>query len=112
MPPVQQTLQVVLGQGRLEAQAARLGGEADFRDVDEGFDRLALAEEQPPRPVAPRPVVQQLAGDGRRAGVLAVLAPAAQVAAEEVDERQVFGGGAVRLLLCRGPGSQYTSKPL
>jgi hypothetical protein len=74
--------QVVIRHGEaLESGAARSSREAQFGEIDDRLDRLALTEEQSPMPVGPRPILQQVARDVARAAI-ADLAPAPHVIAQ------------------------------
>ena len=57
-------------------------------EVDDGFHRLALAEEQAAGAVGARPVPQQLPGDRGRVAVVR-RAPAPHILAQQVHQRQV-----------------------
>ena len=94
-----------LVRGKLGPPSRPLARGQDLLEIEDGLDRLQLAEEQAARPIGAPPVTKQLPG-GLRGVAPTRLPPAPNVLAQGVDERQV-----VALLLgeeqrpLRGPGA-------
>ena len=84
---IAQPIQVIVGE--LGREARPPAGQPDFVEEDDRLGGFQLAEEEPPRPVGPPPVAQQLLGDLRRA-LVAGRAPAAHILAQGVDQRQIL----------------------
>src|SRR5690606_32146391 len=95
----------------------------DLGDVDDGLRRLPLAEEEPPRQILPRPVPEELLRHLLRTRI-ARLAPALDVRAQEIDQRQLVAlllgqkielsspGSPSRVVVARGPPPRCTRRRL